>query len=122
MFTLFRKIFGVFGIGIILSVAWDSASTAIPAGTAQQADCPGCRLRERVESAQPGDTINIAAGTYTMTGGELVIDKDLTLVGAGAEVTIIPAATSWEQSLHRVISIHEETVVSISGVTGRYGR
>lgn len=57
-----------------------------------------------------------------MTGGELVIDKDLTLVGAGAEVTIIPAATSWEQSLHRVISIHEETVVSISGVTGRYGR
>ena len=92
MFTLFRKIFGVFGIGIILSVAWDSASTAIPAGTAQQAECPGCRLRERVETAQPGDTINIAAGTYTMTGGELVIDKDLTLVGAGAEVTIIQAA------------------------------
>ena len=92
MFTLFRKIFGVFAIGIIYSVACDSASTTIPADTAQQADCPECRLRERVESAQLGDTINIAAGTYTMTGRELVIDRDLTLVGAGAEVTIIRAA------------------------------
>ena len=72
--------------------ACDSASTTIPADTAQQADCPECRLRERVESAQLGDTINIAAGTYTMTGRELVIDRDLTLVGAGAEVTIIRAA------------------------------
>ena len=93
MFTLFRKIFGVFAIGIIYPVACDSASTTIPADTAQQADCPECRLRERVESAQPGDTINIATGTYTMTGRELVIDRDLTLVGAGAEVTIIQAAT-----------------------------
>ena len=91
MFTWFRKISGVFAIGIIYSVACDSASTTIPADTAQQADCPECCLREQVESAQPGDTINIAAGTYTMTGGELVIDKDLTLVGAGAEVTIIQA-------------------------------
>ena len=89
---MFRKIFGVFAIGIIYFVACDSASTTIPADTALQADCPECCLREQVESAQPGDTINIAAGTYTMTGGELVIDKDLTLVGAGAEVTIIQAA------------------------------
>jgi len=62
MFTLFRKIFGVFAIGIIYSVACDSASTTIPADTAQQADCLECRMRERVESAQPGDTIDIAAG------------------------------------------------------------
>ena len=89
---LFRKIFGVFAIGIIYFVACDSASTTIPADTALQADCPECCLREQVESAQPGDTINIAAGTYIVTGGELVIDKDLTLVGAGAEVTIIQAA------------------------------
>jgi len=89
---LFRKIFGVFAIGIIYSVACDSASTTIPADTAQQADCLECRMRERVESAQPGDTINIAAGTYIVTGGELVINKHLTLVGAGAEVTIIQAA------------------------------
>ena len=92
MFTLFRKIFGVFAIGIIYSVACDSANTTIPADTAQQADCPECRPREPLESAQPGDTNNIAAGTYTMPGRELVIDRDLTLVGAGAEVTIIRAA------------------------------
>ena len=49
-----------------------------------------------------------------MTGGELVIDKNLTLIGAGSEKTIIQGATSWGQSAHLVINIHEESVVSIS--------
>ena len=64
--------------------------------------------------AQSGDTINIAVGVYTMTGGELTIDKTLTLIGPGSEKSIIQAATSWGQSAHRVINIHEESIVSIS--------
>ena len=51
----------------------------------QQSECPGCNLRVRIASAQSGDTINIAAGVYTMTGGELAIDKTLTLIGPGSE-------------------------------------
>ena len=61
-----------------------------------------------------GPVWRIAAGVYTMTGGELVIDKNLTLIGAGSEKTIIQGATSWGQSAHRVINIHEESIVSIS--------
>jgi len=51
----------------------------------QQSECPGCNLRERIASAQSGDTINIAAGVYTMTGGDLTIDKTLTFIGPGSE-------------------------------------
>ena len=47
-----------------------------------------------VAAADAGDTIEIAAGTYTETG-HLVIDKNLTVIGAGAESTILnPVYTS----------------------------
>ena len=119
---------GIFALGMIL-VAFACSPENTPSGAARQsidetrtADCPGCLLRERIKSAQPGETINIPAGTYTMTGGELVIDKDLTLVGEGAEVTVIQAAGSLDLSVHRVIRIAEGSVVSISRVTIRYGK
>jgi len=80
----------------------------------KQSECPGCNLRERIASAQSGDTINIAVGVYTMTGGKLTIDKTPTLIGPGSKKSIIQAATSWGQSAHRVINIHEESIVSIS--------
>ena len=126
MITLPKAIFGVIAAGLLLAVACGSENTPgageeTTAEAVQQSECPGCELRARIASAQPGDTINIAAGVYTMTGGELVIDKDLTLIGAGAEVTIIQAAPSLDQAVHRVIRVLEETVVSISGVTIRYG-
>ncbi len=121
MIALPKGFLSVFAIAVVLAVACDSASTTVPADapmdeTAQTSDCPGCLLRERVASAQPGDTIEIAAGIYTMTGGELLIDKDLTLVGAGAEKTVIQAAESLDVAVHRVIRITEHSIVSISGV------
>ena len=109
MITLPKVFFGVLATGLPLAVACDSEKRP-----PKQSECPRCDLRERIASAQSGDTINIAAGVYTMTGGELVIDKNLTLIGAGSEKTIIQGATSWGHSAHRVINIHEESVVSIS--------
>ncbi|MDA1129494.1 MAG: right-handed parallel beta-helix repeat-containing protein [Chloroflexi bacterium] len=85
------------------------------------ADCTGCLLQERIDSAAPGETINISPGIYTLSGGELLIDKDVVLVGEGPEVTVIQAAISLELAAHRVIRITEGSVVSIAGVTIRYG-
>ncbi|MBI4469066.1 MAG: hypothetical protein HY650_07085 [Acidobacteria bacterium] len=46
-------------------------------------------LRRAIQNAQPGGMIAIGAGTITLTDGELVIDKDLTITGQGAGLTVI---------------------------------
>ncbi len=49
---------------------------------------PGTPIQTAVSAASPGDTISVAAGTYTE---QVVIDKNLTLTGAGSGTTIIQA-------------------------------
>ncbi len=126
MIALPKRFLGVFAIAMIIAVACDSESKPIPVETplttvAPTSDCPGCLIRKRVASAQPGDTIEIAVGVDTMTDRELVINKNLTLVGAGSERTVIQTADSLGLVVQRVIRITEGSVLSISGVTVRYG-
>jgi len=126
MNTLTKAFIGFFILAVVLAVACNSDSTpGVTDGASprygQQSDCPACVLRSQIESAQPGETINIPAGIYTLTDGELLIDKNLTLAGAGAEETIIQAASSLDLATHRVIHITEHSIVFISGVTIRYG-
>jgi hypothetical protein len=48
-------------------------------------------LGDAILNSDPGDTIEIEAGTYPLTNGEILKANDLTLVGAGeGETTIIP--------------------------------
>jgi hypothetical protein len=78
--------------------------------------CPsGCafsQIAPAIAAASPGDTVKVAAGTYS---GGFTIDKSLKLVGAGAGATIIqgggPVITIG------VPSASTEPTVSISGVT-----
>jgi len=49
---------------------------------------PGCTIQAAVDAADSGDDVNIAAGTYVQ-GSQLVIDQNVTLLGAGAGSTII---------------------------------
>lgn len=45
-----------------------------------------------VAAAMPGDTINVAAGTYSLpTNTRIIIDKSLSIIGAGKDVTKITA-------------------------------
>lgn len=49
-------------------------------------------LNEAILLAEPGDTIVIPPGTFVLTEGEALEDKDLTLRGAGEEeTTVIPS-------------------------------
>ena len=81
-----------------------------------------CSIREAVFEASPGDDIVVPAGTYTLTlGAQITIDKDLSLTGAGADVTIIEAATEADVASHRVFSILSGNSVAISGVTIQHG-
>lgn len=48
-------------------------------------------LRAAIETASAGETIMVGAGDYEVTSGDLVIGKNLTIVGAGARHTSIDA-------------------------------
>lgn len=54
-----------------------------------------CTLREAVNYASPGATITFSvAGTITLTGGELIISKNLTIIGpAGGPASLCPGTT-----------------------------
>jgi hypothetical protein len=86
------------------------------AGAAAVNVCPsGCaftQIAPAIAAASPGDTIQIAAGTYV---GGFTIDKSLTLVGAGASSTFIsgggPVVTVG------VLNAGSEPTVAIRGVT-----
>jgi hypothetical protein len=66
-------------------------------------------LGDAILSSDPGDTIEIEAGTYPLTNGEILKANDLRLVGAGeGETTIIP--TGGGEAL-------EDEGVTIEGLT-----
>ena len=91
-----------------------------------------CSLREAIAAADSGDTIIIPVGIYTLTmGTELIIDKSLTLIGAGFSDTIIEAAAlspipnpnePIEVADFRVFNILAGHNVSISSLTIRHGK
>jgi hypothetical protein len=77
-------------------------------------------LRQALADAAPGDTIVVSVtGTLTLTGGALVVNKDVTIAGPGAAALVIDAARA-----SRVFEIGPSfTPVSatITGLTLRNG-
>ena len=43
----------------------------------------GCSLRGAIAAAQAGDTVQLASGTYTLSFGELKLERKITITGAG---------------------------------------
>jgi len=89
-----------------------------------------CTLRAAIQEANalpPPHEIILPAGTYTLTIGELDINTDLTINGAGAATTIIEAsrpASGNPFNVFTVISVTGVPIpinVGISGVTIRNG-
>jgi len=75
-------------------------------------------LRDRVAAASPGETISFSVtGTITLTKGEIILDKNLSIAGPGAGSVSISGNNS-----SRVFSVSNNSTVSISGVTVKNGR
>ena len=99
-----------------------SAGTATAALTvANQNDSGPGSLRQTVAEAGPGETINVPAGTYTLTSAPLVIMKSLNISGAGSATTIIRAGAPDINVLTLIGPLESTTSATISGVTIRDG-
>ena len=70
-------------------------------------------LREAVATAAPGETIEVPAGSYTLTSGQLAVLKGVSIAGAGAATTTI--RTDANQRLLRIKAPGES--VMLSGIT-----
>jgi hypothetical protein len=71
-----------------------------------------CSLRGAVAAAASGDTVQLAAGTYTLTQNQLSIGQDITITGAGMLATTIKQTGQF-----RVISSLPPTLVKINSLT-----
>jgi CSLREA domain-containing protein len=79
-----------------------------------------CTLRAAIEEANAcagADTIDVPVGTYVLTLGQLVIDDELTLIGADAASTIIDG-----NAVSRIFSVAANVAsVELSEFTARNG-
>jgi hypothetical protein len=105
-------------IGAVLLSATDMLAATITVTSGNDSG-PGS-LRQAILSASPGDTINFAPSvtTGTLTSGELVIDKNLTITGPGADRLTVTVKPPPGFVSFRVFHISSSTAtVSISGIT-----
>jgi parallel beta-helix repeat protein len=84
---LIPKIFSLkalfcFTLALLVSVGLGSADTV----TVCVSGCNYTSIQAAVDAANPGDTVNVSAGTYNEN---IQINKSINLVGAGADVTTI---------------------------------
>ncbi|MGH9908890.1 MAG: CSLREA domain-containing protein, partial [Pyrinomonadaceae bacterium] len=93
-----------------------------------------CTLRAAIQEANAlagADTINLPAGTYTLTRtgagedagstGDLDVTQNLTINGADARTTIIRAGTNTSNGIDRVLDARGSANLTISGTTIRFG-
>ena len=96
------------------------ASTARVASTHTvcTSGCDFSSIQAAIDAATTGDTINLAAETFTEP---FTIDKSLTIEGAGSENTFLQAAVAPGVASSRVITVTGNVTATINGVTIRYG-
>jgi hypothetical protein len=101
-----------FAAALALAAALPCAAATLTV-TSTADDGTAGTLRHALANAADDDTIDITAtGTIALTGGELVVDKDLTITGPGQDQLTVSG-----KQASRVFYIKWGTAVTISGLT-----
>ena len=83
--------------------------------------CPGasCTLRQAIATAVSGDTINFTAGlgTINLTSAELLLNKNLTISGPGANLLTVQRSSTGGTPDFRIVRIAGSVNATISGLT-----
>ena len=101
--TLFAVSFGLL-VGPATAATIEVTTTADPVGS----QCPSasnCSFRGAVAAAAAGDVVSLPAGTFTLTQGEVLTTRHLTIRGAGRDSTILDASGLAPSPSSRVLRI-----------------
>jgi hypothetical protein len=114
---------------LTLAAATQAATLTVNSAADAGGTCPGatCTLRQAILDAVSDDTINFAAGitTINLTSDELLIDKNLTISGPGANLLTVQRSSAAGIPEFRIFDVAYEGVsfnVTISGLTITNGR
>lgn len=103
------------GLALLMGLGAPLAARAATSVVTNLNDSGAGSLRQAIADAAPGNTITFAVtGTITLTSGELVVAKDLTLSGPGAASLSVSGNTNISLA-SRVI--HNSANLTISGLT-----
>lgn len=122
---ILRARYGTSLIGFVLALcatlSTEAATLTVTSGTDGGGTCPGtdCTLRQAIAIAVTGDTINFAAGltAITLTSGELLINKNLSITGPGANLLTIQRAAAAGTPEFRIVTTAGGFTYNISGLT-----
>jgi hypothetical protein len=109
-------------VGLALSVGVSLGAQAATTWTVCASGCDYASIKSAIATPTTldGDTLAIAAGTYTEAG--ITVNKSLTLQGEDAATTIVQAAASQSAATDRVFLIPSGIAVTLQNLTIRYGR
>ena len=115
------------GRGLAVTAALAFAVPAPAAATtytvSSHADAGGCAgttcesIRAALRTAGDGDSIQIGAGEYRLTAGQLQVDRDVTIAGAGAGATTIVGDVEHQARVFQVGGGQTVPAVAISHLT-----
>ena len=108
----------LFVLALLVAVSADAATITVTSTADAGGGCPGasCTLRQAIAIAASGDTINFslpANSAITLTSGELLINKNLTISGPGADLVSVQRSAG----NFRIFEIASGSQVTISGLT-----
>lgn len=132
MFILARRMAGA-SVVLLLGFGLQTTSAAVryvaPAGMDGENDClaqadPCATISHALAQAGDGDVLELAAGEFTESN--IVIDRSITLRGAGRSATFVQAgpADGWwadDLSINRVLYVDSGVDVAVHDVTIRHG-
>jgi predicted outer membrane repeat protein len=109
---------GIF-LGVILTLLGTPLATHAGLVTTEADDGTAGTLRAQIATANPGETISFAPAlvgkTIVLTAGQLVLDRDLTLVGPGADSLAISG------NRQRAFFVAAGVTATLQGITVRDG-
>jgi Right handed beta helix region len=118
----FRISLAGFISALLLAVSAEAATLTVQSAADAGGTCPGttCTLRQAIATAASGDTINFSLPSGTtaiiLTSDQLLINKNLTISGPGANLLSVQRSTAVGTPQFRIFEI-DSSNVTISGLT-----